>query len=42
MEDKWQFIPDKECPYCFEDLGYWNIKDIVVSGCPNCHRSFCD
>ena len=42
MDDKWQYVPDKECFYCFADLEDLNIKNKVVTGCPKCHRSFVD
>lgn len=41
--EKWQFIPDHECPYCLEEIMDDSVKDDkVVTGCPYCHRSFCD
>ena len=44
-EDKWQFCPDKECYYCFEDLGLdeeLKKQKGVITSCPRCHRSFLD
>lgn len=43
VSDKWQFVPEKECYYCYRDLTeeLKNYKG-VITGCPFCHRSFCD
>lgn len=41
-EDKWQFVIDKQCYYCHKDLSKLDIKQPIVTGCPNCNRSFVD
>lgn len=40
-KEKWQFCEDKECPYCLEDLGYFEERtNKVITGCGRCNRSF--
>lgn len=44
-KEKWQFCEDKECPYCLEDLGYYEEcrkSKKIITGCPKCNRSFCE
>ena len=41
--DKWQFVPDKECYYCEEELTDEDYKkEICVTKCVHCKRSFVD
>ena len=40
MTEKWKYCKDHICPYCGEDLDEWTIDNNLITGCPNCHRSF--
>lgn len=41
VEDKWQFVPDKICDNCDEDILEKDVIGIkILTGCPYCHYSF--